>query len=62
MEVGGGTVQRKPFQRIYRCVSSTLRITGFPVCYRTEITSFSGQETVQPLPEETPALLEMMAD
>jgi hypothetical protein len=44
MEVGDGTVQRQPFQRIYRCLSSTRRITRFPVCYCCpEITSFSGQ-------------------
>jgi hypothetical protein len=43
MEVGDGTVQRQLFQRIYRGLSSTLRITRFPVCYCPEITSFSGQ-------------------
>src|SRR5580693_6661840 len=43
MEVGDGTVQRQPLERIYRCVSSTLRITRFPVCCRPEITSFPGQ-------------------
>src|SRR6202041_3044311 len=31
MEVGNGTVQRQPLQRIYRCLSSTLRITRLPV-------------------------------
>ena len=40
---GDGTVQRQPLQRIYRCLSSTLRITRFPVCRRPEITSFPGQ-------------------
>src|SRR5580700_7463096 len=43
VEVGDGTVRRQPLQRIYRCLSSTLRITRFPVCYRPEITSFPGQ-------------------
>ena len=36
MEVGDGTVQRQPLQRIYRCLSSSLRITRFPVCCRPE--------------------------
>src|SRR5580658_6858970 len=43
MEVGDGTVQRQPFKRIYRRLSSTLRITRLPVCCRPEITSFPGQ-------------------
>src|SRR6202035_2109569 len=43
MERGAGTVQSQPLQRIYHCLSSTLRITRFPVCCRPEITSFPGQ-------------------
>ena len=43
MEVGDGTVRRQSLRRIYRCLSSTLRITRFPVCCRPEITSFPGQ-------------------
>src|SRR6202035_1685673 len=43
MEVGDGTVERQSLQCIYRCLSSTLRITRFPVCCRPEITSFPGQ-------------------
>src|SRR3984957_18066801 len=42
MEVGIVTVQRQPLPRIYRCLSSTLRITRFAVCYRPEVTSFPG--------------------
>jgi hypothetical protein len=43
MEVGDGTVRRQPLQRIYLCLSSTLRIARSPVCCRPEITSFPGQ-------------------
>src|SRR5579863_6531272 len=43
MEVGNGTVQRQPLERIYRWLSSTLRIARFPVCCRPEFTSFPGQ-------------------
>ena len=42
MEVGDGTVQRRPLQRIYSCLSSTLRLTRFPVYCRPEVTAFPG--------------------
>ena len=49
--------------RIYRCLSSTLRITRFPVCCRPGIPLRSlDKATEQPLAEESPALLEMMSE
>src|SRR6202021_2489086 len=43
MEVGNGTVQRQPLQRIYRGLSSTLRPTCSPVCRRVETSVFHRQ-------------------
>ena len=43
MEVGDGTVQRQPLQRIYRCLSSSLRTTCSPVCRRVETSAFHRQ-------------------
>jgi MFS family permease len=43
MEVGAGTVQRQPLQRIYRCLCSSLRTTCFPVCRRVETSVFHRQ-------------------
>ena len=43
MEVGDGTVQRRPLRRIYRGLCSSLRTTRSPVCRRVETSVFHRQ-------------------
>ena len=43
MQIGNGTVQRQPLQRIYRCLCSSLRTTCSPVCRRVETSVFHRQ-------------------